>query len=223
MLRSYTMLALTVLSLCSLNVSGQSFVAHTGFDNGLEGWQVRDTLNGAVTYFTPTWMPNGGVPDGHMSFQDVTPGGYIFEAPNAFHGDFSALVGTGGVFYDWGADHIMPDRRSSVSFYNGSVRMWAASGQGLPTNVWTRFDFGFDLSAGWKVDYGSGAQTATLADLQYVLSNVTDMTISGETWTGIIETTWVDNPTIYRSIPAPGALALLGVAGILTGRRRQRS
>jgi MYXO-CTERM domain-containing protein len=51
------------------------------------------------------------------------------------------------------------------------------------------------------------------------------MDITGETWTGVSETTWLDNPRIWMkdvSVPAPGALALLGLSG-LAGSRRRRS
>ena len=77
------------------------------------------------------------------------------------------------------------------------------------------------MSVDWKIDYGSGAQTATLTELAWVLSDVQDMNITGETWTGIQETTWLDNPTIYGRVPAPGALALLLGAGLAARRRRR--
>ncbi|MDG2054543.1 MAG: hypothetical protein P8J86_07535 [Phycisphaerales bacterium] len=224
MKRSNRLIALATLFLCSAPALSQTqtYLAHSNYDQDLDGWRVKDTINNVSSYYAPTWLPNGGAPDGHMEFHDVTPGGYIFEAPDKFHGDFSAAVGNGGVFYDWGADWIMDDRRSSVTFWSGDVRLWASSNQGLATNVWHHFDYAFDMGVGWKVDYGLGAQTATMADLYTVLSNVTDMNISGETWTGITETTWVDNPTIYMNVPAPGALALFGLAG-LVGRRRRSS
>ncbi|MDP7574263.1 MAG: hypothetical protein QF723_04055, partial [Phycisphaerales bacterium] len=68
---------------------------------------------------------------------------------------------------------------------------------------------------------GGASQLATMNEINSVLANVTGMDITGETWTGINETTWLDNPRIYMNVPAPGALALLGVASIIGSRRRR--
>ncbi|MCH2140965.1 MAG: hypothetical protein MK100_08030, partial [Phycisphaerales bacterium] len=49
-------------------------LAYTPFDADQDDWLVRDTVNGAVSYYMPDWKPSGGVPDGHLEFADITPG-----------------------------------------------------------------------------------------------------------------------------------------------------
>ncbi len=58
-------------------------------------------------------------------------------------------------------------------------------------NIWHSFDFAFDTSVSWMVNYGSEGpwQLATMNEIKSVLANVTGMDITGETWTGINETT----------------------------------
>jgi hypothetical protein len=198
-------------------------LAYSSYDVDQDGWQVRDTVNGVTSYFQPGWVSAGGVPTGHLEFADVTPGGYVFEAPTQFTGDFSAAFNNGGVSFDWMADMVQSGKRASVIFWSGTTRIWASSNPDPAPNVWHSFDFAFDTSVSWMVNYGSGgaSQLATMNDLNSVLASVTGMDITGETWTGINETTWLDNPRIYMHVPAPGALALLGMASIIGTRRRR--
>ncbi|MDG2422491.1 MAG: hypothetical protein P8M22_00780 [Phycisphaerales bacterium] len=214
----FAALAATAISAPAM---ASTYLAHSNYDNDVDSWKVRDNLSGNVTYFTPSWAPSGGVPTGHLEFADVTPGGYLFEAPDHFHGDFSSAVGNGGIFFDWKADMIMDNKRPGVSLYRDGVRLIGLGSFGLAESQWHHLDFAFDLSAGWLVDLGNGAQTATMADIQWVLEDVDDLRIVGETWTGVSETTWLDNPTIYTNVPAPGALALLVGAGLILPRRRR--
>ncbi|HJO16319.1 MAG TPA: hypothetical protein QF800_05460 [Phycisphaerales bacterium] len=218
--------AIAVLAaLCGASFAAAATIdlAYTSFDSSIEGWQVRDTVNNNISYFTPDWMPTGGVPTGHLEFADVTQGGYVFEAPDSFEGDFSqAVSNNGGVSFNWKADMIQAGKCVSLSFDRGGTRLWMASDPDPLAGIWHSFDWTFAMATGWKINYGSGTQVATLGDIQYVLSDVTQMDISGETWTGVSETTWLDNPRIYmQSVPAPGAVALLGLAAA-TGCRRRR-
>jgi len=199
-------------------------LAHTPFDVDQDDWLVRDTVNGVVSYYMPDWKPSGGVPDGHLEFADVTPGGYVFEAPVQFSGDFSAAVNNGGVSFDWMADMIQSGKRASVIFWSGNVRLSASSDPDPAANIWHSFDFSFDTSVSWMINYGAGggSQLATMNEISSVLGNVTGMDITGETWTGISETTWLDNPRIYMQVPTPSALALMAVASCVGIRRRRR-
>ncbi|MDG1838664.1 MAG: PEP-CTERM sorting domain-containing protein [Phycisphaerales bacterium] len=204
-------------------------LAYSSFDANHDGWQSRDTLNGTTSYFSVDWNATGGMPTGHIEFADITQGGYVFEAPTQFTGDFSMATGVGGVSFDWMADMIQDGKRASVIFHSSNgVRLWASSNPDPAAGIWHSFSFNFDANAGWKVDFaqGAGAQTATVNDISQVLGNVIGMDITGETWTGVSETTWLDNPRIWMrdaDAPAPGALALLGLAGIAGSRRRRRN
>ena len=199
-------------------------LAHTPFDVDQDDWLVRDTVNGVVSYYMPDWKPSGGVPDGHLEFADITPGGYVFEAPAQFTGDFSAAVNNGGVSFDWMADMIQGGKRASVIFWSGNVRLSASSDADPAANIWHSFDFSLDTSVSWMINYGAGggSQLATMNEISSVLGNVTGMDITGETWTGISETTWLDSPRIYMQVPAPSALALMAVASCVGIRRRRR-
>jgi hypothetical protein len=222
--RFQTLFGLTALAVfTSAAPAAITDLAISTFDSNVDDWTVRDTVNGNVTYYSPYWNASGGVPTGHVQFSDITPGGYVFEAPDEFTGDFSVAVNFGGVSFDWMADQIQDGKRASVILWRDGVRRAASSNPDPAAGVWHSFDFAFNTNVAWQIDYGTGNQLATTADLTYVLSGVTGMDITGETWTGMVETTWLDNPRIYtRHVPAPGALALLGVAG-LAGTRRRRN
>ena len=200
---------------------GSTYLAHSNFDVDVDGWRVKDTLNGNVSYFTPGLECNRRCSDGDLVFADVTQGWVPLRGPEKFHGDFSSAVGNGGVFFDWKADMIMDGRRPGVYFWRDGVRLMGLGDFNLAENTWHHVEFTFDMSVDWKIDYGNGAQAATLTELAWVLSDVQDMNITGETWTGVEETTWLDNPTIYTNVPAPGALALLLGAGLAVRRRRR--
>jgi len=220
--RSTTLTVIAAIAALS-STAGAAIIdlAISPYDTGVDGWSVRDTVNGNVSYFTPAWNASGGVPAGHLEFSDVTPGGYVFEASQDFTGDFSAALNVGGVSFDWKANQVQAGKRASVIFWRNGVRLWASSDPDPAANIWHSFDFTFTMNFAWQVDYGTGAQLATMADLGYVLGSVTGMDITGETWTGMSETTWLDNPRIYTRVPTPGALALLGIASIAGGRRRR--
>ena len=113
--RNHTLLGLAALTLLATTASaGIVDLAISTFDTDAEGWTVRDTVNGQVTYFNPSWNATGGVPTGNIEFSDISPGGYVFQAPDAFTGDFSLAVTNGGVAFDWMADQIQDGKRASV-------------------------------------------------------------------------------------------------------------
>lgn len=222
MYRPTTLLSLAVVAAMTASANATiTNLAYNDYNTSVDGWTVRDTVNGNVSYFTPAWNASGGVPDGHLEFSDVTPGGYVFEASQDFTGDFTAALNIGGVSFDWKANQVQAGKRASVIFWRDNVRLWASSNPDPAANIWHSFDFTFTMNFAWQIDYGTGAQLATMADLGYVLGGVTGMDITGETWTGMSETTWLDNPRIYMRVPAPGALALLGI-GAIAGVRRRR-
>ena len=89
---------------------------------------------------------------------------------------------------------------------------------GQVSTVVTSQDVGTDFSAGnmawqqnWNVGYlaGCGGQANDIGDWKIKISTFSGATVYGE------------QEITVTATPAPGALALLGVAGLVGGRRRR--
>lgn len=195
---------------CSL--LAQPWVTST-FTSGNEGWNVVQP-NGNET---PVWVASGGSPGAFIQRLDAEAGGYIFQAPAAFLGNRSIAQ---GVWFDWRADQIdATGRFVGISLYNGILRL----SKSCPVNdqyvnTWLRYDFAFLPGVDWTYDDGiNPPRTATQADIQAVLVNVTDIRISGESRVGISETTRLDNPTLYVcqgfGIPTGNTSGTISVGG----------
>ncbi len=79
-------------------------------------------------------------------------------------------------------------------------------------------DFSFDLA------FTSGLPTSPVVQAGFDLSSIESLTVNfetGVTTTGSAASTWSYTATQFTLVPAPGALALLGAAGLLGGRRRR--
>ncbi len=147
------------------------------FDVDDEGWLIwGDAQEGTAT---PTYMSLGGNPGGFVQAVDNATGGvWFWRAPAKFHGDFSSAYGR-RLSYEL--------RQSSVEgqFDKVDVRVIGSSGksiilQGLPHpgTTWTAYAVKLDVSAGWELsEYGP---SATAADIQEVLGNITALFIRGE-------------------------------------------
>ena len=70
------------------------------------------------------------------------------------------------------------------------------------------------------LEANSTTTIATMADMTGVLSATDGLFITADTVDGMDGSCWLDNPMIH-SVPAPGALALLGLASIVGARRRR--
>ncbi len=216
--------ALAVLSTLSATASAATLAIST-FDTGDEGWISQRGPTGSP--YTVNWNPTGGVPTGHINYWDHTSYDYeFFSASSSFlgSGDFSQAAGNGGVSFDWGTDMGSASQMLQIAFtstYLGSTVLWTET----PATIgpgWTNYDFAFDSTASWMIEInGAPVGAATSADISGVLAVVNGMFITADTVDGMDGNCWLDNPMIY-SVPAPGAFALLGLAGIAGTRRRRR-
>ncbi|HCV23663.1 MAG TPA: hypothetical protein DGN59_09395 [Candidatus Latescibacteria bacterium] len=199
-------------------------LAVSTFDTGDEGWIAQAGPTG--TPYAVAWNPTGGVPTGHLEYQDATSqSAEWFSASASFlgAGDFSQAVGTGGVSFDWVTNVGSATQTVQIAFtgnYAGGSILWAELPE-LVAGGWANYDFAFNPTASWQIEIGPSSTLATMADISGVLSSVDGLFITGDTVVGMDGTCRLDNPTIY-GVPAPGALALIGLASLL-GTRRRRS
>lgn len=161
----------------------------SSFDHHAEGWNVIQP-NGNEA---PVWLASGGNPGGCIERSDAESGSFVFQAPAYFLGNRSF---TRGIYFDWRSDDIDASGRNvGVNLYRDGDRISVSS----PTNdqyenTWLRYDFPFLPAVGWV---WNGGAPATQAQMKFVLANVTDIRITGESKVGHTETTRLDNPTFY--------------------------
>jgi hypothetical protein len=219
---------LTTLVAVSATASASVTLASSTFTTGDEGWMTH--VGGGGASGAVDWSPAGGAPDGYISYDDVTSQGYeFFSAPSSYlvnvnngTNDFSEAVGNGGVSFEWAATLGGAAQTLQVAFRSGYLAgstIWAdvpatANGQ------WGSYDLAFDATTLWMFDAGFGSSVATTVDLMGVLSSLDGMFITADTMPGMDGLCALDNPTIY-SVPAPGAVVLLGLASIVGARRRR--
>lgn len=220
--------ALTALAALSATATAAPVILTTStFDANQDGWTVRDLSTGG--HYVPDWNPTGGKPTGHIAYEDLAPSSLeVFEAgsnffinANTLNNDFSeAETNGGGVSFNWMTSTTSVNSMVEVTLWSNGAHLYASAAAAL--GPWQSYDFAFDSNTAWMVDYGAGAQVATSADMNGILSNLTGLDISVDTLLVASGKTYLDNPTIYSlPVPAPGALALLGLASIAGTRRRR--
>ncbi len=226
MTRNTTLIAvLTMLTAVSTTASAAT-LAYSSFDTGDEGWTAQQGPAGSP--YAVTWSSTGGVPTGNINYWDRT--NYDeewFSASASFlgGGNFSSAVNNGGVSFDWAADLGPTTQIVQVAFTmnytpNSGTVLWSDAIATVDGH-WYHYDFGFDSATTWMIQSSGGPATvATTSDLINALSAVDGMFITADTVDGMDDNVWLDNPMIY-SVPAPGALALLGLASIVGARRRR--
>jgi hypothetical protein len=201
-----------------------SILTTSSFDTNQDGWSIRDVTTNAS--YAASWLPYGGKPAGHIMHEDSAPSSLeVFQAGANFlvnahtlNNDFSeAETSGGGVSFNWRTSTTSVNSMVEVSLWSNAVRLYASDSAAV--GAWQTYDFTFDSTTAWMVDYGSGGQVATSMDMNAVLSNLSGMDISVDTLLTASGKTYLDNPTIY-SVPAPGGLALIGLA--FAGKRRRR-
>jgi hypothetical protein len=213
------------------------------FDDGPEGWSIQNAV---------TILPDGGNPGSYLEhYQIDTFGINISNTTNPeFIGDYSAKGSSVTIGLDFKADRIwdqfMGDvpRELIVEFRSTSLAqggypwtsVWVKLSDIATGMDWTNLSVTIDdtssiaLPAGWG---GYGAEDpdtyepmlpegVTFADVMADVDEVVFTTFVPGWFYGFTNyDIGVDNVFI-SAIPSPGALALLGLGGIL-GRRRRRA
>lgn len=194
----------------------------------IAGYTVTQSSNAAPTYnqlltFDEPGTPTGAVSSDHYASLGLTMSSGV-DASSFFIGDVSAglpWVGAGNVAGGgFGLFLEFSPGTTAVSFqawgdagnpgpFGGGIWIWVLDGDG---NVLSDFDV-FEPAWGGLGDTWYNVTASDGDTIQYLLTNNNSM-IGSETF--------IDNLSWQTAIPAPGALALFGVAG-LVGVRRRRS
>ncbi len=205
-----------VLSLLSSPQSQASIIEAT-FDNGTEGFR----LFGGTTTSAPQFSNNGFIfaTDLANSFS-----GFGFLASSAFLGDLSGAFGQEFSFdlSSSGGGALVAPTDSLFSFFNGNQSITFV-GSVDPSGIFStvnavleessNFIFRTDIDATSPFIIRGGDITATNDDIRNVLSNVTDIRISGDLRFGI-DTASLDNVRL-NLVPEPNSIAVLALGLVL--------
>jgi hypothetical protein len=199
----------------------QASAVTSTFNTDTEGWSVVGDQAGPVT-----WIPTGGSPGGYVSVTDSVVGGTMyFVAPNTYSGDMSSAYGTALTFslmqkFSESPDQF-PDGLGDVILQgNGKTLAYALTAypsNGTGSGTWTPYSVSLTVGD-WHLGTLDGA-TATQADIQSVLSNVTSFQIRAEYQSGD-DTDGLDSVTFgnagVAAVPEPStwAMMILGFAGV---------
>jgi hypothetical protein len=169
------------------------------FESGDEGWLILGDAEGGRG--DPDYVGTGGNPGGHVSADDDAQGGvWYFQAPAKFHGNFSGAYGM-TLTFDLRQSSLNDQfNREDVTLTGGGIKIVFDTASN-PGTSWTSYTVPLDESGAWTVGTLSGA-AVTQADIQTVLSDLTDLTIRGEFVDGV-DTGGLDNVVLNAACTAP--------------------
>lgn len=203
-----------------LSVSAHAQVISSTFDTDTEGWGVFNDARDLV------WTGAIGNPPGALRATDIGDGrAWYFAASSAYLGDMSAYFGEQ---LSWDIIGLVGNQtsltgRADVILSSPTLNLGVVLGVQPVLNQWTSWQVPLSDAANWRVmssmpNGNVSATVATPAQIQSVLSNLTGLYIRGE-YTSGADSSAIDNVLL---VPTPGAVALLGLAGLLAAPRRRR-
>ena len=178
---------------------GHFRLAFPSIDGGDDGWLIFGDAEGGRG--EPDFVASGGNPGGHVSADDDVQGGtWYHQAPFKYHGDFSGAYGMTFTFDLKQSTLASQFDSNDVILTGGGVTIAVDAGSN-PGTAWTSYTVVLDESAGWALDVWDGTP-ATQADIQTVLSDLTDLRIRGEFVVGA-DTGGLDNVVLNSTCETP--------------------
>jgi len=210
---------LTVLALATLAAPALAGVAYP-FETDIMGWSIVSDGTGFMWDGT---IGNGGL--GAIRARDVVNGDiWLYSAPQADLGNMSGLYNSSisydilGITGNQGIGGGLAD----VILTGAGISIGINFGVQPVLGQWVSASVLVSEAADWKIVNSFANATlsgtdATSANIQSVLGDLDGLYIRGE-YTNGGDATALDNVDF---VPAPGALALIGMGGIMITRRRR--
>lgn len=186
------------------------------FNSGIDGWKIGDISTLSATANDPTWFANSWIRSVESSYDNAFN---AFAAPSKFLGDKSSYYG-GTV--EW---LLSSDQNDGVSYPNlvlaGSAGTLYYVTAPPSTTDFTTNTVALNPTGGWLWNaYTNGTPTASEAQIQSVLADLTGFFISADWYTGN-EIASLDN--VQLLIPEPGAVAMIGITALALVALRLRN
>ena len=164
-------------------------IMQSTFDTDADGWTATFDSTGA------SWQASGGNPGGYIQASDTGQGQvWYWNAPAKFLGNQSAADGL--TFDLWQTPTTTQFNSPDVVLVGGGITLQFNTSYN-PGSTWTSYAVLLSPTAGW---WNQAADApATQADMETVLSSLTNLQIRGE-YSGDLDTDGLDN-VILSSIP----------------------
>ena len=210
---------LLAIGLAALATPAMAGVAYS-FENDAMGWSV---ISDATGFTWDDTIGNNGL--GAIRARDVTNGDFwFFSAPSEDLGNVSGLYGN-SISYDIlgiTGNQGIGGELADVVLTGAGMSIGINFGVQPVNGSWVSVSTLVDESADWMMINSFASATlsdtdATMSDIQAVLADLDGFYIRGE-YTNGGDASAIDNVDF---VPAPGAIALLGMGGLMTARRRR--
>lgn len=216
------MMIRTIAVLAAASVAGLASASQSissTFDTDAEGWGF---LNDARLF---TWTGDLGNPAGAIRATDLSDGRiWYFSASSEYLGNRSNFYGgliTWEIAGITGNQTTLPGRADVMLSGNG-ITIGIDAGVQPVNGQWTTWWVDVHETTDWRivtsVANGTLGSEASSFEIESVLADLTGLYIRGE-YTNGADSAAIDN-VLFAPIPTPGAIAVLGLAGVAMGRRR---
>lgn len=205
------MCCVAVLSLQSQAQAEQVLVL-SNFDSGHENWRLIDNSDWGYAHHT-----GGTIEFSNKRNIGGRHAGYL-KAPSKFLGDWSAAIG-GTLSYRFRAKSVQYSPTNDITIWGGGSAMTYDFAIGTS---WQTHEAKFRPGQGWKV----GGQDATRAQIQTILSDITQIYVMGEygNWSHPQNNLgYLDDFMFVSSAPTPSAFGAAMVIGSFVIFRKVRS
>ena len=210
----------TVLALTALASPALAGIAYT-FDSDAQGWSIANDGTGFM------WDGTIGNGVGAIRARDVVSGNiWLFSAPDADLGPMGGMYNTSISYEILGITgshtNLGGGERADIILQGAGISIGINAGTQPVNDQWTSASALVSVDADWKIlsSFSDATLTGSLAtqgQIESVLADMTGLFIRGE-YTNGGDATAIDNVDF---VPAPSAMALLGLGGLATTRRRR--